>query len=274
MPVAIRILGKDGLSPISQVFLRYIVACIAAFIYFFIITKSKITFRLQDIKLIGVVTIFGYALMNLAFTYGILYTQVSNALFLFYSYAIITPILGFIFLREKMNKYNVFAMLFSFIALLLLFQPNGVATWKIGGIFAILSAIGQSFYLIGRKKLHSYSAHFMMLANTSMGVIVLGILCLLFDSSFYFKGGIQIVSMKTWIITILFGIDNFLAWFMMSKGFEYFKAASGSLVLLSELVFGVIFAFLFFAEIPTAITVIGGVLILLSISTVIVKGAS
>lgn len=274
MPVAIRILGRDGLSPVSQVFLRYSVACLVACFYFFIIKKAKIELHRKDIGIIVLTTVFGYALTNLAFTYGILLTQVSNALFLFYSYAIMVPFLGFLVLKEKMNKFNVLSMLLSFIALFLLFQPNGVSTWKIGGIFAILSALGQSFYLIGRKKLDLYPASLMMVMNTIVGVLVIGILSLTFDASFYFNGGIQLVSLKTWIITLLFGIDNFLSWLTMSKGFEYFNATTGSLILLSELIFGIVFALLFFAEIPTMFTVIGGIMILSSISVVILKGAS
>ena len=50
-----------------------------------------------------IATVFGYALTNVFFTYGILLTQVSNALFLFYSYAVITPTLGYVFLKEKTN---------------------------------------------------------------------------------------------------------------------------------------------------------------------------
>ncbi|MFH0773648.1 MAG: DMT family transporter [bacterium] len=274
MPVAMRILGRGGLSPFSQVFLRYIVAFLCAFIYFFIIKKAKVKLRMSDIGFMLGTSIVGYALANLALTYAVLNTQVSNALFLFYTYAIIAPLFGFLLLKERMNKYNLLSLLFIFVALFLLFQPNGIASWKIGGLFAILSAFGQSIYLIGRKKLHSYSAGFMMILNTSVGVLILGILSLILDNSFYFKGGLQEVSLQTWIVTILFGIDNFLAYFTMTKGFEYFKATTGSLILLSGLVFGVVFAFLFFAEIPTLITIIGGILILLSISTVILKGAS
>jgi drug/metabolite transporter (DMT)-like permease len=44
------------------------------------------------------------------------------------------------------------------------------------------------------------------------------------------------------------------------------------ILLLSELVFGVFFAFLFFHEIPTMATFIGGILILFSSVLVILKG--
>ncbi|OGK11282.1 hypothetical protein A2954_06165 [Candidatus Roizmanbacteria bacterium RIFCSPLOWO2_01_FULL_37_12] len=274
MPVAIRILGGGGLPPMSQVFLRYIFAFISACIYFYLISKSKIKIEKKDLLMLAITTIFGYALTNLFFTYGILFTTVGNALFLFYTYAIITPILGYIFLRDKINLTNIFSLILSLVALFLLFQPNSLPTWKIGGFFAVLSSFGQSAYLIFRKKLNNYPANLMMLANTFIGVIVLGLLSLSFEGSFYFQGQITNLSGKVWLTTILFGIDNFLAWFTMTKGFEYFKATAGSVILLSELVFGILFAFLFFSEIPTFASVIGGILIVISSIFVIFKGES
>jgi len=274
MPVAIRFLGSQKLTPISQVFLRYIFAFVAAAVYFFVIKKIKFSVKSKDIFLILIATVVGYALTNLFFTYGIMYTQVGNALFLFYSYTIIAPILAYFFLKEKMNRYNIGALVIGILALGLLFQPNSIPTWKLGGFFAILSALGQSLYLIWRKKLQSYSAGFMMLVNTFMGVVALGALSIFLDRGFYSSGAFAAMDLKTWIVTAFFGIDNFLAWFAMTKGFEYFKASSGSLILLSELVFGIIFAFLFFTEVPTILTCIGGVLVLGSITLVTLKGAA
>ncbi|MBI4973684.1 DMT family transporter [Candidatus Roizmanbacteria bacterium] len=272
MPVLIRILGKGGIPPISQVFLRYVFAFLSASMYFFIVSRAKININRKDVLTLLIITIFGYALTNLAFTYGILYTQVGNALFLFYSYAIIAPILGFFLLKDKINTTNIISLILSFISLVLLFQPNAFPTWKVGGFFAILAAVGQSVYLILRKKLSKIPASTMMLINTFVGVVVLAGLGLFFENKFYFQGGINQISTKTWIATMLFGIDNFLAWFTMTKGFEYFKATTGSIILLSELIFGIVFAFLFFSEIPTVVTLVGGVLILISASLVIIKG--
>ncbi|MBI5620024.1 DMT family transporter [Candidatus Gottesmanbacteria bacterium] len=272
MPVLIRTLGGGGLPPVSQVFLRYIVAFLTAAFYFFRTSKNKIHIQKKDVALLLITTIFGYALSNLFYTYGMLNTYVSNALFLSFTFAIIAPILAHIFLKDKINVFNVAALATATVALVLLFQPNAIPTWKIGGAFAILSALGQAIYLVIRKKLKNYSASFLMLANTCVGVIILGFLSLIIERSFYFQGGIQRISANTWMTTVLFGIDNFLAWLVMTKGFEYVKAATGSILLLSELLFGISFAFLFFQEIPTFATLAGGVLILLSSLLVILKG--
>lgn len=269
MPVLIRLLGEGGIPPITQVFLRYIFAFISAFVYLFVFSKNRPKIVAKDLILFIIATVFGYALTNLFFTYGILYTQVSNALFLFYSYAIMTPVLGFFILKEKITGYNVVALFLGYIALFLLFTPNAVCTWKIGGLFALMAAFGQSIYVVIRKILKKYPANVMMFVNTLVAVIVLGLLSILLETYFYEPGNILTLSSNTYLVTILFGIDNFLAWLFMTRGFELFKATSGSLILLSELIFGIFFALIFFAEIPTITTLFGGFLIVISAVVVI-----
>jgi drug/metabolite transporter (DMT)-like permease len=111
-----------------------------------------------------------------------------------------------------------------------------------------------------------------MLVNTFLGMLSVGLLGIIFEPAFYFHGGITRVSAATWLVTILFGIGNFSAWLLMTKGFEYFRATGASVILLSELVFAVFFAFIFFHEIPTIATFIGGILIIFASVLVILKG--
>lgn len=272
MPVLIRILGNNGIPPISQVSLRYSVAFFCALLYFFLVAKAKFFFPKKQLFLLLFTAIVGYGMTNLFYTISILNTQVSVTLFVFYMFAIIAPILGFVLLKDKVNKFNIISLALSFVALVLLFQPNSVATWQIGAIFAFLSALSQAGYLIARKKLHAYKASYIMLVNTFLGMLVVGALALFVETSFYFQGDIAQVSTNTWLVTFLFGVDNFLAWLTMTKGFEYFRATSASIILLSELLFGIFFAFLFFNEIPTIATLIGGILILFASVLVIRKG--
>ena len=57
----------------------------------------------------------------------------------------------------------------------------------------------------------------------------------------------------------------------MVKGFELFQATIGSLILLSELVFGIFLAVICFQEFPTIMTIIGGLLVISSSAIVIIK---
>src|ERR1700722_18227972 len=100
MPVLIRLLGDNGIPPLSQVSLRYVIAFVCAFIYFIFVAKAKFYLPKKQIVLLLFAAIVGYGLTNVFYTVAILNTLVSTTLFLFYSYAIITPILGFILLKD------------------------------------------------------------------------------------------------------------------------------------------------------------------------------
>ena len=271
MPVLIRVLGRGHIPPVSQVFLRYSVACAAAIIYF-IVSKSKFIVKKKDLLLLFLVAMFGYALVNLFYTWANLSTQIGTVLFIFNCSTIMGPLLGYFFLKEKLNSPKIFAMLIGFASLLFLFRPGPFATWKSGAIFALISAIGSAFYVIGRKKLGAYDSKLILLANTTVGVLTLGIIALLTETRFYFGGGITSLAPMTWLITILFGLDNFTAYLFMTKGYQLVSAGTGSMVMLTENFIGITFAFLFFSEIPTVATFIGGGLTIIASLLVILKG--
>lgn len=271
MPVLIRLLGRGHIPPASQVFLRYAVACVAAAIYF-IATKSRFVVKKKDMMLLFLVALFGYALVNLFYTYANLYTQIGTVLFIFNCSTVMGPLLGYLFLKEKLTSVKIVAMLLGLVSLFFLFSPGPLVTWKAGAVFALLSAVGGSFYVIGRKKLGEYDSKLILLANTFVGILSLGLISLLLETDFYFGGGMGSVSPTTWLITILFGLDNFTAYLFMTRGYQLVTAGTGSMVMLSENIIGVLFAFLFFAEIPIFATFIGGALILVASTLVIVKG--
>lgn len=272
MPVLIRLLGASYVPPATQVFLRYIVAFMCAVVYF-VLTKAALTIRNRDITILLTVALFGYAFTNLFYTYAILLTHVGTVLFIFFCSSIITPILGYVFLKERLNWAKVVALVCGFLALFFLFRPGPVATWKAGALLALLSALGQCVYVIGRKKIGGVNSASVLLVNTFVGVVAVGVISLAREAYFFTDSqGIGALSLQTWLVTVLFGIDNFAAWLFMTKGFQLVSAGTGSLVMLSENIIGVMFAFIFFSEIPTIATMIGGGLVFFASLLVIFKG--
>ncbi len=261
MPVLIRALGKGNIPPITQVFFRYIIACIASII-FFRLSKSTFLVRKKDRFLLFIVALFGYALVNVFYTFANLNTQIGTVLFIFNCSTVLGPVLGYIFLKEKLSQSMIIATMVGLISLFFLFTPGPMITWRIGAIFALISAFGSSLYVIGRKKLGQYDSSLILVANTSVGVLTVGILSFILEHSFYVTGGLGAITMTTWFLTILFGLDNFAAYYCMTKGFHLLSAGEGSMIMLTENIIGILFAFLFFGEIPTLQASIGGILIL------------
>jgi drug/metabolite transporter (DMT)-like permease len=271
MPVLIRGLHQGAMPPASQVFLRYIVACLCAWIYIRA-TKQKLTIPSSQIPVLLLVAFVGYALTNLLYTYAILFTYVGTVLFIFYGFSAMMPLLGNVFLKERITRAKVIALGISVVSLFFLFRPTPMITWKEGALFALLSAIAQGVYVLGRRKLQDVSSSTLLVVNTTVGVISVGLIALVTEYSFYTTpSGIGAVSNSMWLVTIVFGIGNFLAWLFLTRGFQLVSAGTGSLVMLSENVVGVLFAFLFFQEVPTFAIAIGGLLALSASILVIVK---
>jgi len=270
MPVLIRTLGHGHVPPASQVFLRYIVAFGAALLYF-AATKSRIAIKKHDIPLLICVALFGYALVNLFYTWANLSTQIGTVLFIFNSSTVLGPLLGFLFLKERMNSSKIIAMVIGLLSLFFLFRPGPFVTWEQGALFAFIAAIGSSFYVIGRKKLGTYDSKLILLINTVVGVVVLGFIAIMTESHFFTGSGVGSLTPTTWIVTVLFGLDNFTAYLFMTKGYQLVSAGTGSMVMLSENFLAILFGFLFFSEIPTVTTFIGGALILTASMLVILK---
>ncbi|MBD3329850.1 EamA family transporter [Candidatus Dojkabacteria bacterium] len=269
--ILIRVLDQGGLPPVIQVLTRYIFGFMIASVFYALTAKKRFDFKSRGIPLLVVSAIVGYGLTNLFFTFGVINTQIGNALFFFYSWAVIAPVLAYLILREQLNKFNIVALVIVFLALLLLFSPNSLPTWKIGAVFSLLAALGQSFYVVVRRKL-TYSSQVLMVANTLFGTLTMLLLAIVFEWEFMFNGGILEVTFQTWLVGAIFGAVNFSAWYFMSKGFEYVQAKTGSIILLIENVFALLWAFLIYSEIPTVWTFLGGVLLFVAGVMVILKG--
>ncbi len=264
MSVLIRLLAKE-IPIFSQIFLRYIVAATAVF-SFAKITKTNLRLKnTKDYLIMFFIAIFGYAFSTIFFTLAILNTTISNAVFIFSIYVVFTPILGFLFLRERISKFVILAIIFSFAGLYLLFNPTNI-NHSLGGVFALISALFQASYLIGGRKLKGYPAKTILVYCTLCGVISLGIISLIVERNFYIPSGILHQSIFTltpfiWLVILIFGLDNFFAWLFLNKGLQTVKAGTSSIILLTEPVLATLLGIIFYNEIPQLTSILGIVII-------------
>lgn len=260
MSILIRLLDKE-IPIFSQIFLRYIVAATAVFT-FAKITKTNLRLKnTKDYLIMFFIAIFGYAFSTIFFTLAILTTTISNAVFIFSIYVVITPILGFLFLHERISKFAVFAIVFAFTGLYFLFNPTNINN-SLGGLFALVSAIFQASYLIGGRKLKGYPAKTLLVYSTICGVISLGIISFIIERNFYFppstlNQSIYTLSPFIWMVILIFGLDNFFAWLFLNKGLQTVKAGTSSVILLIEPVLATLLGIIFYNEIPQLTSILG-----------------
>ncbi len=269
MPIWIRQLGHT-MPPFAQVFARYVVAAVVA-VVFALWKKEKL--KPQTVRhgiILIAIAVLGYGLSNVAFTIAILNTTITNALFLFFTFSIMTPLLAVVILKEKFNHILGIAVGLSLLGMYLMFRPQFGTSHLFGMGFALLTAFLTSVYYIGRRLIKDISAAAVMMYSTVFGALGVGLISFFIERSFWINNPIVVIQPLLPII-VIFGIDNFLAWLFLGKGLQTVPAGRGSIILLSELFFGVILGIVYFGEIPTALTLIGAGCIALSAIIVIKK---
>lgn len=264
MSIFIRLINTE-IPPFSQMFLRYFVT-VSLSVIFVIAQKQKVKpYTTNDFFLLIAIAFFGYTLSTVFFTFSILETTIATALFLFSTNVIITPILAFVLLKEKISQKIWISMIIAICGASLLFQPDFQSKSVVGPLCALIASFVTAIYYVGRRKLQKYSAATMMLYATITGLISMAIAAYIFEPTFIISGSLSQVSIPIWITMFLFACDNFIAWYFVNKGFESINAGPGSIILLLEPVIGVLIGITLYSEIPTTISFIGIFLIIGSI---------
>ncbi len=268
LPVFMRFIESQSIPPITQTLGTYFFSFIFISILFKI-KKEKLNISKENILKTLILGI-AYGLTNIFFVLTVLKTELGTALFLFYFYSILTPILAVLILNEKINIFNIIGILLVFTALFLLFQPNSFLSWKVGAVFAILSGICNSFFVIVRRSMKEQSGEKILFSSMFIGILIAIMGIFLFERDFTLS--IPNLNLITIFAIFLRGMFSFLGWYTITLGFRYTKTSLGSIVVLIENVFVLIWAFLFFSEIPTIYTLLGGILIIFANIIVFLKG--
>lgn len=131
------------LSPFNLNALRFLIAFLAAVIAAFPKLRNVSRETLKYSALLGFILIFVY----IGVAFGVKYTSVSNAGFLCSVTVVITPVLAFLFLKQKPERklYLVLLMAFAGVALLCLTESLKPA---VGDFFCLLCSFAYAVDLI------------------------------------------------------------------------------------------------------------------------------
>lgn len=271
MGVFIRLLNKE-IPPLTQISIRYVFMAIFSFVLLKIGKKQiKIVSR-RDLILIILISAFAYGFTNVFFCLAALNTTLSTAYFLNSTYVVFTPFLSFFLLKEKLPLKVMVSIFLAGVGSYILFNPQSGGN-LIGLIYAIITALLFSFYLIGRRFLKKYSSELMMFYLTAFGALSVGLSSLILEKNFiFFSHGLNFIQLSWfgWFILLLFTIDAYITWFLVNKGMALAPAGKGSLILMLESVWGTLVGVIAYHEPLTFLSICGAALILFS-SYLVVK---
>jgi len=255
--VCSRLIGTS-FAPFYQTWTRTLVAL---FFLAFLTTRSSFK-KIEKADLAWfILVIIGGSFVNTAFFVAAVNMPLATTMFIFYAIStIFSYFIGSILFKENINILKIFSILFAVFGLGLIYS-DGLIFEKLFFIFlAALSGILFSVYTMASKKIsHKYSGvQINYVAYISMIIINLATSLILhenFNLSFF---------SIPWLANILYGFAAVGAYLLIIKGFKTVEMQKGSIILLFEIIFVVIFGVILFKEIPTRNSIIGGVLIIIA----------
>ena len=205
----------------------------------------------------------------LAFFYNIAHISLGDAMTFSKTSPIFTALFAWLFLSEKLSKKAWSAVFLGFIGILFITQPSGFSFSKYD-ILGIFSGVGAALaYTSVRELKRYYDTRAIVLSFMSVGTI--GPLILLFISYHvsvpeldFMLGKFILPSGIVWLYVVAMGLLATLAQVYMTKAYGASKAGIIGAVSYANIPFSILIGLFLGDSLPTLITTIGIVLIVIA----------
>lgn len=225
-------------------------------------THAFKTIQKVDYGWFTIVSIIG-TLTVVPFYLATIYLPLGTALFLFYAASVCTNYtVAVIFIHEQISSIKFTSLLIALGGTFLIFSDR----ISVGSIFymalaALAGACFGSSTAFSKKISSRYTSTQINLVSFIVTTIFYFIVSLLLHE----KWNISIFSLEgVWVV--VYAVVSVVAGLLTISGFRLIEAQKGSLILLSEVVFGLLIGFIFYAEMPSFIAVVGGVCVVMALA--------
>lgn len=251
----------------QYLFFRGMTVAIVLLIY--ILTREGIAV-VDNFRRTGLAELLGSCGLVAAFSGYILsitVTTVANTLFMLAAAPFIAAFLGIVLLQEKVRYITWVAMIIAFFGILIMVLEGLEAGNFFGNLMALVSALGFAVF--------SVSLRFRKETPKFTTVALAGILCALVALLIiFFDNDTLAMPLRNVYLSILHGLILGFGLILFSLGSKFLPAAQLTLLSMVEVVGGVLWVYIpIFGihEVPSVLTVTGGVIVL---SAIVLDGAS
>lgn len=258
-----KIIYSFDIAPSFLLTIRFFTASALLWIYIRL-SKQKINYRLTKEQGILLLVIGGGVYFTLSILYfnAIRYIPVSLSVLIFYTFPFMVNLFAFFVLKEKINFWQLCALMMAFAGLILSVSLGDVTFNYIGVVLSLLSAVGYAAYmlLLGIRKISTVDSVAVAAYSNSFTAFSFLIYCLLrgeLHASMPWQGwsALAFIAVFSTAIAIL----------TLSKGIRLIGAAKASIVSTVEPIEGVLLSFLLLGETMNLTQGIGMVMILSAI---------
>jgi len=214
-----------------------------------------------DYKWITLRSFFGL-LAFLGSYISFVYLEIGTAYFIFYGGSTVFGfLLGRLLFQEKITWSKGLALLLAVLGLYTIYQINISAN---NGLYILLAGLGGMataiWNIFSKKVSDKYSALQLNFLDFLI-VLVFTILFSILKKEAWVMPEFSIV----WLYNLLFATIFIVNGQLMVIGFNNLDAQIGSLIMLTEILFGIILGFFLFKEVVTVLTLVGGMLIVTAV---------
>ena len=260
-PLVVRYIDQPNLVPWQYLFTRGITIFCILNIYLFFQEGKNFYKNYLNMGFSGIIGGIGLGIAMMGFIWSIIHTTAAITLLCLAAMPFITALLGFLFLKEKIN-FNVWiAITIACVGIIIMALGNTNKFHLLGLVFGLVSAIGFSVFSVSLRW-RKETPKFTTVAFAGIFCAVVSTIILInsnsnFLSSSYNEGLFAIHGSLVCMGLVLYSI-----------GSKTIQAAELTLLSLTEVIGGIFWVWLPMLginEVPTNNTIIGGFLIFMSI---------
>lgn len=260
-PLVIRYVDQPALVLWQYLFARGLIIFIILNFYLYLNEGTRFVKNYLRIGLSGIVGSVGLASAMMSFIWSITHTSVAITLLCLAAMPLITALLGFIFLKEKISINTWISIVIAAIGIYIMAMNDQKIDNTTGLVFGLTSAFGFSIFSISlrwRKETPQFTT-----------VSLAGLICALFSFYIIIQSNSSLFSSsKNEMLFSLHGTLVCIGLILYSIGSKHLPAAELTLLSLTEVIGGIFWVWLpLFGinEVPSTNTIIGGFLIFISL---------
>jgi len=237
-------------------FYRGAIPFITVFIALLMVYKANFFKLIFSIGRPGIVYAVTFSITNITFIISIQNTDVANTLIMIAMAPMLSAILGAIFLKENPDKKTWIAIIITFLTAIYIFYDSIQLGNILGDIFGFVTALGLA---IGAVVVRSAKEKNLVPA-AAIGKLLVAVFALFFVKDF------ELIHTDIFIVPLMCILCVAIPFVLVTIAPRFITAAEVNLFFLLETILGPIWVWLVIKEQPSLETIIGGIIIILTIA--------
>ena len=240
----------------NLIFYRGFIPFLIVFVGLLIIYKSTLIKELMNNSWHGLAYAGTFTITNIMFVISIENTNVANTLIMIALAPMLSAIISFIFLKENPDKKTWIAITVTTLAVIFIFYDAIDTGDFLGNFFGLICAAGLAVGAVIIRSAKKIS----LVPSAMMGKLMVALIALLFVDKLKLEGN------DITIIPIMCVMCVAIPFVLVTLAPRYITAAEVNLFFLLETILGPLWVWLVIHESPSIETIIGGIVIIVTIA--------